>query len=100
MLRNFLFIGKAAERPKSALAEPESQRSDASDDRYEKPEPIGDPEFFLMPLLASDPLPYLFDSDGNPVDAEGRPISNGNGVSAAIHKLQKETRPSRRSRDD
>ncbi len=59
-----------------------------------------------MPLLASDPVPYLFDSEGNPVDAEGRPIAGGKdrkgggGISAAIRKLQKETRPSRRPPED
>jgi hypothetical protein len=100
MLRNFLLIGRAAERPRSKPAEPVSERPDQrNDDGDERSEPIGDPEFFLMPLLASDPIPYLFDSEGTPIDAEGRPIANGkdakNGseVSAAILKLQKETRP-------
>jgi hypothetical protein len=63
---------------------------------------IGDAEFFLVPLLATDPLPYLFDGDGNPVNAEGRPVEsngNGNGLPEAIKRLQKEARPRRSSKD-
>lgn len=59
---------------------------------------IGDPEFFLVPLLATDPLPYLFDGDGNPVNAEGVVIEsngNGNGLPDAIKHLQDEARPRR-----
>lgn len=62
-------------------------------------EAIGDPEFFLVPLLASDPLPYLFDGDGRPVNAEGAPMLNGNGISAAVKKLQEEARPRGHSAD-
>lgn len=61
---------------------------------------LGDPEFFLVPLLATDPLPYLFDSDGNPVNAEGEVIARGgNGLPKAIKRLQEEARPKRDSLD-
>lgn len=54
---------------------------------------VDEAEFFLVPLLATDPLPYLFDGDGNPVNADGDPLANGNGVPTAIRKLQEELRP-------
>jgi hypothetical protein len=38
---------------------------------------IGDCEYFLLPLLATGPVPYLFDSRGNPLNAEGDKITSG-----------------------
>lgn len=63
-------------------------------------ESIGDPEFFLAPLLASDPLPYLFDGEGHAVTADGARLdeNDGNGVPPAIKRLQKDARPRRPAR--
>lgn len=58
---------------------------------------VDEAEFFLVPLLATDPLPYLFDGDGNPVNADGIPLADGNGVPEALRKVQEEARPRRSS---
>lgn len=60
-------------------------------------EEIDEAEFFLVPLLATEPLPYLFDGEGNPVNARGDPLTNGNGIPKAIRKLQEDLRPRRES---
>lgn len=60
-----------------------------------RPDEVDEAEFFLVPLLATDPLPYLFDSDGNAVNVDGDVIENGNGTPEAIRKLQEELRPHR-----
>jgi len=54
---------------------------------------IGEPEYFLTSLLASDPVPYLFDGEGNLVDAEGNPLSESGddaGLPPGIRRLQAE----------
>lgn len=45
---------------------------------------IGEPEYFLLPLLATDAVPHLFDSDGNPLDAEGHKIT-GDAELSQVH---------------
>lgn len=61
--------------------------------RTGRPDEVDEAEFFLVPLLATDPLPFLFDSDGNPVNADGYPLDEENGVPKAIRDLQDELRP-------
>jgi hypothetical protein len=56
-------------------------------------EEIDEAEYFLVPLLATDPLPYLFDADGNPVNADGEPLAKNNGVPKQLRKVQKELQP-------
>lgn len=55
---------------------------------------IGDPEFVLIPLLATDPLPYLIDLDGRLIDAKGNVLDEPEAgrPSKAIRRLQKEAR--------
>jgi len=50
-----------------------------------------EPEFVLIPLLATDPLPYLVNSGGDNVDADGRTERNeGERIPSAIRRLQGE----------
>jgi len=55
-----------------------------------------EPEFVLIPLLATDPLPYLFNQARKALDADGKPLgSEPDGSTApAIRRLQDEIRNS------
>lgn len=78
-------------RVKSAkLGKDQPLPSPFEDERYLIPQA----EFVLIPLLATDPLPYLLDQTGEPVDIDGRRLRKvGMGkVSRAIRRLQKEAR--------
>jgi hypothetical protein len=89
-------MGKDQERPDS---DPAAIDHDGGGNGNGRPDEVDEAEFFLVPLLATDPLPYLFDGEGNPVNADGDQLTNGNGVPKAIRKLQDELRPRRESSD-
>lgn len=57
---------------------------------------IEEPSFFLLPILPTDPIPYLFDASGNPVDADGALIdadSPADAVPPVIRHLQEKHHP-------
>ena len=55
---------------------------------------VGEPEYFLPALLASDPMLYLVDAEGNLIDAEGKPLDDaaieGVGLPPGLRRFQVE----------
>jgi hypothetical protein len=82
-------LGGRVERHR--LRKGERLPSPPKDERYLIDE---EPEFVLIPLLATDPLPYLVNSAGDPVDAGGRTEGDeGERIPSSIRRLQGEAGP-------
>ena len=72
-----------------ALVPGKTRPEPSKDDLYEIEDP---PEFVLVPLLATDPLPYLVDLNGKPLDAAGARIgtAHAQSISPAVRRFQKQ----------
>lgn len=51
---------------------------------------IGEPQYFLAPILARDPLPYIVDYAGRPITATGKRLFNDQYVPGDLGDLQRQ----------
>lgn len=89
-------MGGDGEKPKRIRQEAEMTAESGDGARSRKG--LGDTEFILLPLLAVDPLPFLFNAEGDAVDINGDPVSDSgelSGISAGVRQLQREVLPKR-----